>query len=73
VPLRCPDCNKFRGMEELEVESVDLENVEADDGNIVAELTATINVNCPECGTTIGTLEVSKDVTLGAKSDVEQV
>jgi sarcosine oxidase delta subunit len=72
MPLRCPNCNKFRTAEEFEVENVELEDIGIEENKVYGTLTATINIMCPECGEVIGTLEASGvEVKLGDKADIE--
>lgn len=47
--MRCPDCNKFTGLE-TEFESIDGEEISADENGFNITFSATVNRNCAECG-----------------------
>jgi len=74
MPLRCPECHRFRSAEEFEVEDVELDEVEIrEETEVWGAITGTITVQCPECGATIGRFEFqSVEVKLGKKEDIEQ-
>jgi hypothetical protein len=50
--MRCPDCNKFTGLE-TEHDGIDGEDVSADEHGICVTFSVTVNRNCSECGTTL--------------------
>jgi len=72
LPLRCPNCNRFRKAEEIEASDVELENIGVEGDVIYGSLEATLIVICPECGEEIGALECySIEVDLGDVKDIE--
>lgn len=65
---RCPDCNKFVGLEMQDPEDVDLDVSSTLDGetlNLSITMTARIVRNCAECGTEM------KEASLEANEEVE--
>lgn len=72
MPLRCPNCNRFRKAEEIEASDVELENIGVAGDEIYGSLEATLIVTCPECGEEIGTLECyDVEVHLGSVKAIE--